>query len=396
MARGRAQSTGWTASRREGLRGHGPAVQPDRSDRPRPACGAARLRRDPRGRDRARRHGGGAAGGRAHGTHHRAHERRPRLHPQPHPAGLRGLGPLQVERGRFQLGLGTQIRQNIEDRYGVPFGEDPIGRLRDYVGAVRAAFASFATGPAPSYESPHYSVTRLQPYFNPGPDTETVGPADLPGRRAAQGVRARRRHRGRLREPPDQLQPALPGRDLPARPGRRVPRRRPRPGGRWFETVVGTSVITGASADAVLSRTRTPAPAPRLFVLDAGLRTDPRPLRLGRAGTAAARPDPPRALGRPGRRALRRGARHPGAVRNLRRAAGPAAQRFSALGQGILMSPPTDDADDDAFARWSPPSAPAEPARARRRGVSARHRKDQLLGRHGLYRGATLAPSMPA
>ncbi len=38
--------------------------------------------------------------------------------------------------GRFELGLGTQIRQNIEDRYGVPFGEDPIGRLGDYVGAV--------------------------------------------------------------------------------------------------------------------------------------------------------------------------------------------------------------------------------------------------------------------
>ncbi len=46
--------------------------------------------------------------------------------------------------GRFQLGLGTQIRQNIEERYGVPFGEDPIARLGDYVGAVRAVFASFA------------------------------------------------------------------------------------------------------------------------------------------------------------------------------------------------------------------------------------------------------------
>ena len=39
--------------------------------------------------------------------------------------------------GRFQLGLGTQIRQNIEDRYAMPFGDDPIGRLGDYVGAVR-------------------------------------------------------------------------------------------------------------------------------------------------------------------------------------------------------------------------------------------------------------------
>jgi probable F420-dependent oxidoreductase len=78
--------------------------------------------------------------------------------------------------GRFELGLGTQIRQNIEDRYAMPFGEDPIGRLHDYVGAVRAAFSSFASGQAPAYESPHYRVTRMQPYFNPGPDAETAAP----------------------------------------------------------------------------------------------------------------------------------------------------------------------------------------------------------------------------
>ena len=55
--------------------------------------------------------------------------------------------------GRFQLGLGTQIRQNIEDRYAMAFSADPLGQLRDYVGAVRAAFAAFATGAPPAYES---------------------------------------------------------------------------------------------------------------------------------------------------------------------------------------------------------------------------------------------------
>ncbi|HEY1827680.1 MAG TPA: TIGR03617 family F420-dependent LLM class oxidoreductase [Acidimicrobiales bacterium] len=78
--------------------------------------------------------------------------------------------------GRFQLGLGTQIRQNIEDRYAMPFSEDPLGQLRDYVGAVRAAFVSFRSGASPSFESPHYRVTRMQPYFNPGPDEDTVIP----------------------------------------------------------------------------------------------------------------------------------------------------------------------------------------------------------------------------
>ena len=134
--------------------------------------------------------------------------------------------------GRFELGLGTQIRQNIEDRYAVPFGEDPIGRLGDYVGAVRAAFASFASGAAPAYESPHYRVTRMQPYFNPGPDARDGGAADLPRRRAAAGLRAGRRRGGRLRQPPDQLEPALPARDLPPRPGRGRTRRGAGPGRR--------------------------------------------------------------------------------------------------------------------------------------------------------------------
>jgi probable F420-dependent oxidoreductase len=79
--------------------------------------------------------------------------------------------------GRFELGLGTQIRQNIEDRYAMPFSDDPLGQLRDYVGAVRALFVAFRTGERPAYESRHYNVTRMQPYFNPGPDTTTLVPA---------------------------------------------------------------------------------------------------------------------------------------------------------------------------------------------------------------------------
>ena len=78
--------------------------------------------------------------------------------------------------GRFELGLGTQIRQNIEDRYAMPFSADPLGQLRDYVGAVRALFSAFRTGERPAYESAHYNVTRMQPYFNPGPDPTTVVP----------------------------------------------------------------------------------------------------------------------------------------------------------------------------------------------------------------------------
>ena len=79
--------------------------------------------------------------------------------------------------GRFQLGLGTQIRQNVEQRYGMPWSE-PMDRLADYVGALGDLFASFATGAPLDHRGTHYALTRLQPYFNPGPDP-TVAPPPI-------------------------------------------------------------------------------------------------------------------------------------------------------------------------------------------------------------------------
>ena len=82
--------------------------------------------------------------------------------------------------GRFQLGLGTQIRQNIEDRYGMPWGE-PVARLRDYLGALGALYGAFGAGGPVAYHGPYYRLTRLQPYFNPGPDPDTSPPATYLG-----------------------------------------------------------------------------------------------------------------------------------------------------------------------------------------------------------------------
>lgn len=153
--------------------------------------------------------------------------------------------------GRFELGLGTQIRQNIEDRYGVPFGKDPVARLGDYVGAVRAAFASFASGRAPSFESPHFRVTRMQPYFNPGPDPATPPPRIYLGgvqRRACELAGAVAD--GFVSHPTNSNPRYLEEVCLPAlaagaaRAGRDL-------AGEGFETVIGTPVVTGPTRDAV-------------------------------------------------------------------------------------------------------------------------------------------------
>lgn len=70
--------------------------------------------------------------------------------------------------GRFELGMGTQIKQNIEDRYSARW-LPPAAGMREYVGSLRAIFHAFRTGERLNYEGDHYKFTRLQPFFNPGP-----------------------------------------------------------------------------------------------------------------------------------------------------------------------------------------------------------------------------------
>jgi probable F420-dependent oxidoreductase len=70
--------------------------------------------------------------------------------------------------GRFELGLGTQIQQNIEDRYSSRW-LPPAKGMAEYVGALRAIFHSFRTREPLNYVGEYYKFTRLQPFFNPGP-----------------------------------------------------------------------------------------------------------------------------------------------------------------------------------------------------------------------------------
>ncbi|MCH9640347.1 MAG: TIGR03617 family F420-dependent LLM class oxidoreductase [Actinomycetia bacterium] len=81
----------------------------------------------------------------------------------------------ELSGGRFELGLGSQIKQNIQDRFGMPWTE-PVDRMRDYVGALHALFEAFSTGGALNFESTHYRLTRMQPYFNPGPSDASTPP----------------------------------------------------------------------------------------------------------------------------------------------------------------------------------------------------------------------------
>lgn len=74
----------------------------------------------------------------------------------------------RMSSGRFELGLGTQIRQNIEERYSARW-LPPASGMREYIAALRAIFHSFRSREPLHFVGEHFRFTRLQPFFNPGP-----------------------------------------------------------------------------------------------------------------------------------------------------------------------------------------------------------------------------------
>lgn len=68
--------------------------------------------------------------------------------------------------GRFTLGLGTQIRTQIEKRFGAEF-DRPVARMRELVGALRAIFAAWTTGERLDFRGEFYRHTLMTPTFAP-------------------------------------------------------------------------------------------------------------------------------------------------------------------------------------------------------------------------------------
>jgi probable F420-dependent oxidoreductase len=85
-----------------------------------------------------------------------------------------------LSRGRFTLGLGSQIRAQVEKRYGASF-DRPIARMRALVGALRAIFATWEIGAPLDFTSEFTSHTLMPPMFNPGPHPFGMPPIALGG-----------------------------------------------------------------------------------------------------------------------------------------------------------------------------------------------------------------------
>ncbi len=72
-------------------------------------------------------------------------------------------------KGRAILGLGSQIRPHIENRYSMPWGR-PADRMREFVLALRAIWSAWHDGTPLDFRGEFYKHTLMTPMFNPGPN----------------------------------------------------------------------------------------------------------------------------------------------------------------------------------------------------------------------------------
>jgi probable F420-dependent oxidoreductase len=69
-------------------------------------------------------------------------------------------------RGRFVLGLGTQIKAHIERRYSMPWGK-PVAQMREFIGALHAIWDSWQDGVPLRFQGEYYRHTLMTPMFSP-------------------------------------------------------------------------------------------------------------------------------------------------------------------------------------------------------------------------------------
>ncbi|HEX6313148.1 MAG TPA: LLM class F420-dependent oxidoreductase [Acidimicrobiia bacterium] len=72
-------------------------------------------------------------------------------------------------RGRFILGLGSQIQAHVEKRFSMPWSR-PAARMRELILAMRAIWAAWNDGEKLDFRGEFYRHTLMTPFFNPGPN----------------------------------------------------------------------------------------------------------------------------------------------------------------------------------------------------------------------------------
>lgn len=73
-----------------------------------------------------------------------------------------------LSRGRFQLGIGSQIKAHLTRRFGTEY-LPPVKRMREYVEAMHAIWDCWQEGTRLDYQGEIYKHNLMIPYYDPGP-----------------------------------------------------------------------------------------------------------------------------------------------------------------------------------------------------------------------------------
>lgn len=70
--------------------------------------------------------------------------------------------------GRFQLGMGSQVRGHIVRRFNMPWGR-PAARMREYIMALRSVWSSWQNREKVDFKGDFYNFNLMPPFFTPEP-----------------------------------------------------------------------------------------------------------------------------------------------------------------------------------------------------------------------------------
>ena len=84
----------------------------------------------------------------------------------------------ELTRGKFMLGLGSQVKAHITRRFSMPW-HTPIDQTRELIGALRAIWDSFRGEGPLRFQGQYYKLSLLTPFFTPPPQTHSYVPVGL-------------------------------------------------------------------------------------------------------------------------------------------------------------------------------------------------------------------------
>lgn len=72
-----------------------------------------------------------------------------------------------LSKGRFSIGLGSQVKGHNERRFSIPWSA-PAPRMKEYIRMMRAIWDCWQQGTQAEFLGKHYTFTLMTPNFNPG------------------------------------------------------------------------------------------------------------------------------------------------------------------------------------------------------------------------------------